>query len=83
MLHWWSRKGNIAYPALAPIVQELLKVCATSAPSERVFFADRAVVTYKHARLTTESIQTLVTIKCWLRGITPSGMIMSMMRMST
>ena len=37
MLHWWARKGNIAYCALAPIVRELLAVCATSAPSKRVF----------------------------------------------
>ena len=39
VLHWWARKGNIAYPTLAPIVQELLAICATSAPSERVFSA--------------------------------------------
>ena len=64
VLHWWVRKGNITYPALAPIVQELLAVCATSAPSERVFSAGRAVVTYKRARLIAESIETLVTIKC-------------------
>ena len=68
VLYWWARKGNIAYPALAPIVWELIAVFATSAPSERLFSADRAVVTYKHARLTTESIETLVTLKCWLRG---------------
>ena len=56
------------YPALAPIVRELLAVCATSAPSERVFFAGKAVVTYKRARLTTQSNETLVIVKCWLRG---------------
>ena len=39
VLHWWARKGNIAYLALAPIVRDLLAVCATSAPFERVFFA--------------------------------------------
>ena len=32
MLHWWARKGNIAYLSLAPIVPELLTVCATNAP---------------------------------------------------
>ena len=68
VLHWWARKGNIAYPALAPIVRELLAVCATSAPSEHVFSTGRVVVTYKPARLTAESIETLVTVKCWLRG---------------
>ena len=30
VLHWWARKGNIAYLALAHIVRELLAVCATS-----------------------------------------------------
>ena len=25
-------------------------------------------VTYKHARLIAQSIETLVTVKCWLRG---------------
>ena len=45
VLHWWALKENIAYPALAPIVRELLAVCATSAPFERVFSASRAVVT--------------------------------------
>ena len=44
-LHCWACKGNIAYPALASIGRELLAVCATSAPSEHVFFAGRAVVT--------------------------------------
>ena len=34
---------------------------------ERVFFVGQAVVTYKRACLTTESIETLVTVKCWLR----------------
>ena len=68
VLHWWARKGNIAYHALAPIVRELLAVCATSAPSECMFSASQAVVTYKRARLTTESIKTIVTVKCWLRG---------------
>ena len=43
-------------------------VCATSTPSESVFSVGRAVVTYKCARLTAESIETLVTVKCWLRG---------------
>ena len=53
---------------LPPIVRELMAVCATSAPSERVFSAGRAVVTYKRAHLTTQRIETLVTVKCWLRG---------------
>ena len=68
VLHWWARKGIIGYLALAPIVWELLAVCSTSALFERVFSADRAVVTYERARLTAESIETLVTVKFWLRG---------------
>ena len=68
VLHWLARKGNITYPTLAPIVRELLAVCATSASSERVFSTGGDMVTYKRARLITESIETLVTVKCWLRG---------------
>ena len=68
VLHWWARKGNMAYLALAPIVRELLTVCATSALSEHVLSAGRAVLTYKRACLTAQSIETLVTVKCWLRG---------------
>ena len=68
VLHLWACKGNIAYLALAPIVRELLVVCTTSASSERVFSTSQVVVTYKCARLTTESIKTLVTVKCWLQG---------------
>ena len=26
MLHWWACKGNIAYPALAPLYENSLKV---------------------------------------------------------
>ena len=68
VLNWWAHKGNITYPTRAPIVRELLAVSATSAPSGRVFSAGRAVVTYKRAGLTTESIETLVTVKCLLWG---------------
>ena len=68
MLSWWVCKANITYHALVSIVQELLAVCANSAPLEHMFSAGRAMVTYKHAPLTVESIETLGTIKCWLRG---------------
>ena len=67
VLHWWARKGNIAYPSLAPIVRKLLVVCATSAPSE-CFSAGRAVVTYNRPRLTIESIKILKTVNFWLGG---------------
>ena len=68
MLHWWARKGNIIYHALSPIVLQLMVVYATSAPVEHLFSTSCAVVTYKHARLTTKGIETQVTLKCWLRG---------------
>ena len=29
LLHWWARKGNIAYHVLAPIARELLEVYMT------------------------------------------------------
>ena len=33
-----------------------------------MFSVGRAVVTYKRARLTEKSIETLVTVKCWVQG---------------
>ena len=68
MLHRWVCKRNITYPTLAPIVEELLEICATSALFERIFSTSRVVVTCKRAHLTAESIETLVVVKCWLEG---------------
>lgn len=68
VISWWARQGRDLYPALAPIVREFLSISATSAPAERLFSAARAVVNYKRNRLTAESIETLVTVKCWIKG---------------
>ena len=65
---WWARIGQTLYPTLAPIARELLCISATSALAERLFSAARAIVNYKRNRLTAQSIETLVTVKCWLRG---------------
>ena len=43
-----------------PIVLEILVVGVTSAPVERVFSTERAVVTYKRSCLTTQSLEVLV-----------------------
>ena len=67
-ISWWAHIGQATYPALAPIARELFCISATSAPAERLFSAARAVVNYKRNRLTAQSIETLVTVKCWLRG---------------
>ena len=64
----WARIGQTLYPALALIACELLCISATSAPIERLFSAALAIVNYKRNRLTAQSIETLVTVKCWLRG---------------
>ena len=61
-------RGTLYILPLPPpphIVRELLEVCATSAPSKRVFSAGQVVVTYKRACLTAKSIET---VNCWLRG---------------
>ena len=60
-------RGTLHILPLPPIVRELMAVCATSALSECVYFASRVVVTHKIARFTVESIETLVTVMCWLR----------------
>ena len=67
-ISWWERIGQTLYPALAPIARELLCISATSAPAKRLFSAARSTVNYKRNRLTAQSIETLVTVKCWLRG---------------
>ncbi|XP_078448177.1 uncharacterized protein LOC144716773 [Wolffia australiana] len=67
-LGWWARFGARSYPRLATLAQEFLSVCATIAPAERLFSAGRAVVTFKRTRLSAESIELLVTVKCWLRA---------------
>ncbi|XP_078436353.1 putative transcriptional regulator tpeD [Wolffia australiana] len=56
-LGWWACIGARSYPRLATLAQEFLSVCATSAPAERLFSAERAVVTFKRACL-------VVTVKC-------------------
>ena len=68
VISWWARIDQTLYPALAPIARELLCISATSAPAERLFSAARAIVNYKRNCLTVKSIETLVTMKCWLRG---------------
>ena len=68
VISWWARIGQTLYLALEPIARELLCISATSAPAERLFSAARATVNYKRNRLTAQSKETLVTVKCWLRG---------------
>lgn len=65
---WWGTKGVLFYPTLVKIAREFLSVSATSAPSERLFSAGRAVVTYERSRLEGPSIEALVCIKCWSRA---------------
>ncbi|XP_078434554.1 uncharacterized protein LOC144705657 [Wolffia australiana] len=67
-LHWWKVTGEHSYPRLATIAKEFLSVCATNAPSERFFSTGRAVITYKRSRLTAESVELLMTLKCWWRA---------------
>ena len=68
VISWWARIGQTLYPALAPIARELLCISATSAPAKCLFSASCATVNYKRNHLTAQSIETLVTVKCWLRG---------------
>ncbi|XP_078427966.1 uncharacterized protein LOC144700420 [Wolffia australiana] len=67
-LSWWATTGAKRFPLLAAVERDLLSVCATSAPAERMFSVGNAIVTYKRSRLSPISIETLITVKCWLRA---------------
>ncbi|XP_078436366.1 uncharacterized protein LOC144707121 [Wolffia australiana] len=67
-LGWWARIGARTYPRLSTVAQEFLSICATIAPAKRLFSAGHAFVTFKRAHLCAESIELLVTVKCWLRA---------------
>ncbi|XP_078433562.1 zinc finger BED domain-containing protein DAYSLEEPER-like [Wolffia australiana] len=67
-LSWWAMTGVKRFPLLAAVARDLLSVCATSAPAERMFSVGNAIVTYKRSCLLPMSIETLITVKCWLRA---------------
>ena len=64
---WWRREGRWAYPKLANIAKRFLTVCATSIQTERFFSSHHVVQTYKGSRYSTENIEMLMTLKCWMR----------------
>ena len=65
-LNWWANTGKVLYPQLAEVARELLSVSPTSAPSERLFSAGNAVVSYRRNRLKATTIEALVSVRCWL-----------------
>ncbi|XP_078434569.1 uncharacterized protein LOC144705673 [Wolffia australiana] len=67
-LSWWATTGSQRFPLLAAVVRDLLSICATSTPTERMFSVGNAIVTYKRSGLSPISIKTLITVKCWLRA---------------
>ncbi|XP_078428787.1 uncharacterized protein LOC144701012 [Wolffia australiana] len=67
-LSWWASTGTKRFPLLEAVARELLSVCATSGPTEHMFSVGNAIVTYKRSCLSPISIETLITMKCWLRA---------------
>ena len=57
--------GQVSYPLLALVEKEFLVVQATSAACERLFSEGRRVINYRRSRLTTESVEVLITLKSW------------------
>ena len=57
--------GQVSYPLLALVAKEFLAVQATSVACERLFSEGRRVINYRRSRLTTESIEDLITLKSW------------------
>ena len=37
-LQWWHKRGSKKYPRLSVLAKEFLSICASSSPSERLFF---------------------------------------------
>ena len=57
--------GQVSYPFLALVAKEFLAIQATSAACKRLFSEGRQVINYRHSRLTTESVEVLMTLKSW------------------
>ena len=47
------------------MAKEFLAVQATSAACERLFSEGRRVINYRCSRLTTESVEVMMTLKSW------------------
>ncbi|XP_078445562.1 putative transcriptional regulator tpeD [Wolffia australiana] len=67
-LSWWATTRAKRFPLLSAITRELLSVCTTNAPAERMFSVGNAIVTYRRSRLSPINTKTLITVKCWLRA---------------
>jgi hypothetical protein len=63
ILQWWKTVGANRYPRLCQLAKKYLSVCATSAPSERVFSAMNITVNKKRARLASERREKLIIAK--------------------
>lgn len=62
-LSWWCEIGSVKYPRLSVLASQFLSICASSAPSERLFSAGRGITAYRRGRLCADSISILMTLK--------------------
>ena len=66
-LQWWHKRGSNKYPRLSVLAKELLSICASSSPSERLFSTSRGIITFRRGRLAPDIISALMTLKSWSR----------------
>ena len=57
--------GQVLYPLLALVAKEFLAIQGTGAACEQIFSEGGRVINCKHSRLTTESVEVLITLKSW------------------
>jgi hypothetical protein len=61
-LQWWKKK-HVQYSYVWKFAHRVLCISALSAPSEPVFSCGGNIVTNKGSRLTTDTVNVLVTLK--------------------
>ena len=49
-LQWWRKIGSNKYPRISVLAKELLSICASSSPSERLFSIGRGIITFRRGR---------------------------------
>ncbi|MBW0482339.1 hypothetical protein O181_022054 [Austropuccinia psidii MF-1] len=64
ILVFWRSRGSL-FPTLAVMAQNYLAIPATSAPSERVFYGGRRILSYQCASLMPAHVDQLACVKEW------------------
>ena len=57
--------SQVSYHLLVLVTKEFLEVQATNILCEQLFSEGCRVISYRHSRLTAESVEVLITLKSW------------------